>query len=233
MKPEIHAIHDLVARPAGRKVTALIALSSLLMLAAIALSLGTANAQPPAETEFPPIKMTPLPPPDVLVSCPDSYEPDNSPAEASSIALDGTSQTHTFYPDDDWDWMTFPASAGHVYTSTTFNLLLDTDTVLRLYDTDGSTLLAINDDYPGAPEPFASQIVWTAPADGDYYLMVKDFYNRGLCLGYDINLITAVPASGGPHHVYVPWVEHMPISTPTPRSAASCSAADSVLSGRK
>lgn len=146
--------------------------------------------------------------------CIDSFEPDNSPAEASLIAANGAAQSHTLHVSGDEDWIAFDAEQDNVYTATTFNLLLDTDTVLRLYDVDGSTLLAINDDYPGSPEPFASQIVWAAPADGRYYLMVRDYYGRGDCLGYDIRAVVQTPSQQV--RAYLPDMMRMVPPTPTP-----------------
>jgi hypothetical protein len=46
------------------------------------------------------------------------------------------------------------------------------DTVLELYDTDGTSLLASDDD---GGDGFASRILWTAPADGRYFVMVKGY----------------------------------------------------------
>ncbi len=164
--------------------------------------------------------------------CPDQYEPDNDPAQAKPILPDGAAQRHTFDPVGDQDWKFFQATAGRVYTATTFNLLLDTDTTLRLYDTDGATVLAFNDDYPGSPEPLASQIVWTAPADGQFYLRTRDFYGRGDCLGYDINLIddTTPVANFGP---WLPMllVRYAPPPTPT-ASATSTPTPTSDADGR-
>lgn len=148
--------------------------------------------------------------------CLDQYEPDNSPEEAKAIGVNGPAQTHSFDPQADQDWMWFQATRGVTYTIRTFNLVRDTDTVLSLYDTDGSTLLAINDDDPDSEELFASRIDWTAPVDGRYYIMVRDFFGRGDCLGYDI----AVTAPEMAFRAYVPVLEGgepgVPTPTPTP-----------------
>ena len=108
----------------------------------------------------------------------------------------------------------------NLVTATTFNLVPDTDTVLRLFDTDGSTLLAYNDDDPGLPEPVASRIIWTAPATGTYFIMVRDYYRRGDCLGYDVNAI-ASQALIELRHLYVPQVERMATVAPTPTDTPS------------
>lgn len=157
--------------------------------------------------------------------CPDQYEPDNSFSQAKPILPNGAAQRHTFDPVGDQDWKRFQATAGRTYTATTFNLLLDTDTTLRLYEPDGVTVVVSNDDYQGSPEPLASQIVWTAPADGQYYLRIRDFYGRGDCLGYDINLIDDMTPVAG----FGPWVpmllkRYSPPPTPTASATSTATA---------
>ncbi len=104
---------------------------------------------------------------------PDVYEPDNLYPLADPIPTDGTIYTRTFHVVADKDWLSFEARAGLVYTLTTFNLDPDVDTVLQLYDVDGSTLLQENDDY--TPGSWASRIVWTAPVDGTYFVRITHF----------------------------------------------------------
>ena len=64
------------------------------------------------------------------------------------------------------------AKEGQTYKIQTSNLGANADTYLYLYAPDGTTLLAANDDFNGT---LASQIEWTAPADGTYYLQVKQW----------------------------------------------------------
>jgi uncharacterized repeat protein (TIGR01451 family) len=104
---------------------------------------------------------------------PDVHEPDNLYPQAVEILANGPPQTHTFHVVADKDWASFYALAGHVYTVTTSQLGLDVDTVLELYDTDGVTLLDKNDDYLSGSN--GSRIVWTAPAEGRYYVRVTHF----------------------------------------------------------
>ncbi len=119
---------------------------------------------------------------------------------------------HNFHVTGDQDWFKVNLQANRIYTFTTFNLTLGADTIMRLYDTDGTTLLITNDDYPGGG--VASQIVFIAPRQATYYLMVRDFYNRGDCLGYSIR------AERGPFRQYVPGIINIlpptPTLTPTP-----------------
>lgn len=71
---------------------------------------------------------------------------------------------------NDSDWFYFFAIGGQEYTLAT---VLDTlfDSTLALYDQDGITELAYNDDYYG----YESRIVWTAPVDGFYFLAVRGY----------------------------------------------------------
>ncbi|HUW94803.1 MAG TPA: PPC domain-containing protein [Anaerolineae bacterium] len=104
---------------------------------------------------------------EVCVATDDLYEPDNSPTEARQIL---GSQSHNINSLTDEDWVYFWAEAGQTYVLATSSLGLDGDTYLYLYDTDGETLLAANDDYGGT---LASRIVWECPATGTYYAAVK------------------------------------------------------------
>jgi uncharacterized repeat protein (TIGR01451 family) len=104
---------------------------------------------------------------------PDMYESDNYYTQAPVIPTDGTVQTHTFHVAADKDWVKFFAWGGQVYTATTSRLSPDVDTVLQLYDADGVTLLLENDDYLSGSD--ASHLVWTAPADGWYFVRITHF----------------------------------------------------------
>jgi len=115
---------------------------------------------------------------------------DDIPANAQPIALDET-QRRNFDRLGDQDWVRFTAQGGMTYTIQTSNLGLAADTYLYLYDTDGSTLLAANDDYGGS---LASQLEWAAPATGDYYILVKHWNpNVGGCgTAYDLTVMRAL-----------------------------------------
>jgi hypothetical protein len=99
----------------------------------------------------------------------DGLEDDDSAAAAGEISATGELETHDVCPAGDEDWVHFTAEAGTIYAMQTSNLGPHADTHLVLYDTDGLTQLADNDDYGyGA----ASQIVWQAPSDSEYYAKV-------------------------------------------------------------
>src|SRR5690606_37531208 len=93
----------------------------------------------------------------------DTANGDNGPGDAVPVSADGAPVERNFCADPltgelgDQDWMRFSAAAGATYTIRTDQLGPNADTVLRLYDQNGLTLLAENDD-DGAS--LASQIVF-------------------------------------------------------------------------
>ena len=95
--------------------------------------------------------------------------------------------------------MGFAAQEGKTYTLSTSGLDASADTYLYLYDTNGTTLLASNDDFGGT---LASQIVWQAPADGTYYVLINDWNpNIGGC-GTSYNFTVASFTS----RIYLPLI---------------------------
>jgi hypothetical protein len=105
----------------------------------------------------------------VCIAASDSYEGDDTYLTATTIGFN-QAQTHNFHKLSDQDWFKIQAQEDVVYTLYTYNLDMATDTYLYLYDEDGTTLLASNDDSDGS---LASRIDWTAPATGTYYVAIK------------------------------------------------------------
>jgi hypothetical protein len=100
----------------------------------------------------------------------DSYEPDGSLAQAKSITPDGPAQNHTLYPVADQDWCTFSVVPGTTYTiATAPSPYGETDTYLTLYASDGTTVLAQNDNADGR---FAS-VTWAATSNVTVYAVVR------------------------------------------------------------
>ncbi|HXI04103.1 MAG TPA: MopE-related protein, partial [Candidatus Saccharimonadales bacterium] len=106
----------------------------------------------------------------------DAWEDNGSPATATPFTV-GTPAIHaTFFRDPDGDgageadedYYSFAASAGQTYVIETMNLLNGADTKIYLYDTDGTTALAINDNR--ASGDLSSRLEWTAPASGTYFV---------------------------------------------------------------
>jgi Ca2+-binding RTX toxin-like protein len=94
----------------------------------------------------------------------------DSAADATPVAMPSVTSGN-IETGKDVDWFQFTAQAGGKYVLRTSLDKLG-DSTLYLYATDGTTLLASNDD---DDQSLASRIEWTAPADGTYYLKVAAF----------------------------------------------------------
>jgi len=102
----------------------------------------------------------------------DTYEADDTRAQASLIETDGTAQTHTLNPAGDRDYVFFQARGGTRYTIETGNLGLECDTIITLNDEDGAEL---RQDDDGGEETLASRLSWTAREDGRLFVEVRQF----------------------------------------------------------
>ena len=80
----------------------------------------------------------------------------------------------------------FTAEANRVYRITTLALQGRADTMLSLFDQDGTTRLM--DDNDSGPEARADQITFTAPTSGTYYVLVQpaDPSQFGAYTGYSV-----------------------------------------------
>ena len=110
----------------------------------------------------------------------DGYEPDNSRAEAKRIEVD-VPQQHALCPVGDEDWLIFGGLEGKVYTIDVPTAVDGLDPSLTLYDERGNQL-AFNDDFPrgGDTTDVKPRIQsWRAPANGQYYIKVRDAAGRG------------------------------------------------------
>ncbi len=110
-----------------------------------------------------------------MTACgPDAYEQNNDKTHATTITPGGAEQIHDICPADDQDWVKFTATAGQLYTIETYELGADGDTKICLFNTDGTTQVACDDDSGGG---LASRLRWTASSAGTYYLRVKHTVN--------------------------------------------------------
>jgi hypothetical protein len=138
---------------------------------------------------------------DYAIPAGDVYEINNTFGDAKLIATSGATQTHNFHIGGDVDWAKFTVSANVPYTATTSNLGINTDTILELYDTDGTSLLVTNDDCPGFG--LASCINnWSDPNSGTYFIRVRQFGATGGCTGYGYGLTVV----GALKKTYLPLV---------------------------
>ena len=100
----------------------------------------------------------------------DIYEPDDTPAQASVIPTDGSSQSHDFDPAGDEDWINFTVIPGTVYTIETLNLSPSVDTYIYLYESDGITIIDSDDD---GGDGLASRIIWDSTGYPANYCYVR------------------------------------------------------------
>jgi len=132
----------------------------------------------------------------------DSFEPNNSHENATVIAGNAISQTHTLHSADDRDWFQFEATEGSLYHIQTHYVGKKSDTLLWLYSSDGVTAIKYDDD-SGVDK--SSSLKWTAPHSGTFYFYVEDYFNRSTeDSGYGISL-TEIK-----QQIYFPIVQRRP-----------------------
>jgi subtilisin family serine protease len=125
----------------------------------------------------------------------DAYEPDDTTADAKWISADGTRQTRNFYVAGDVDWVKVNLVAGTQYIIQTSNLGANSDTYLCLYDVNGSTLVACDDNGAGG---LASRLAWISYMSSTYYLKVHHVSSSasGQTTNYDLSVAPAVSGEG-------------------------------------
>jgi hypothetical protein len=132
--------------------------------------------------KFPPqeIPLTPILSDRKIVYSPDQYEPDDSIAQARLVST-GMNETHTFFkggadPNGDKDYFKINVASGNQYAFLT-SVSNGADTMLTLFDADGATMLAQNDDIDPVNDPNnkGSKIVWTANATKTVYLLCEPY----------------------------------------------------------
>ena len=109
----------------------------------------------------------------------DAFEPNNATGQATSIVADGSSRHLTYFYDSngdgrgeiDTDLFSFSATNATSYTAETLNLANANDTNLEILDTNGTTVLASNNDRSAGDK--SSLIVWTAPRTDTFYIRSK------------------------------------------------------------
>ncbi len=117
----------------------------------------------------------------------DTYEPDNSSAQAKPIST--TAQTHSISPVGDEDWVTFTLSQPS-------DLLLETsgsgtyDTVLYLYNGSSQQIDLDDDSGTGAYSLIDRACGVDELAAGTYYARVIDYNNDGVIPTYQLQLTT-------------------------------------------
>jgi hypothetical protein len=117
----------------------------------------------------------------------DSFEPDDSFAEATTIAVGTVNEAHYFGPCDDQDYFMFTAAAGATYViSSTTPDDPDIDPEIDLYNSSQSW---IDGDSDSGPD-WNFELSWTCPTSGTYYFMVESWLNLDVG-NYTVSLVQA------------------------------------------
>lgn len=125
---------------------------------------------------------------------PDSFEPNDS-AAASAVLYPGAAPVHlTFFADPDGDGkgqadtdvFRFAAIAQGAYVAETTALFNGANTKLEILDSNGSTVLASNDDRTSGDR--SSRVAWTAPRADTFYVRVTETNSVGNYGSYDLVL---------------------------------------------
>jgi hypothetical protein len=115
--------------------------------------------------------------------CRDGFEGDNDSRSAKTIDVN-TSQERALCPAGDVDWLVFGGVKGKVYTVDISRQDPGIDVTLELFDANLNSI-AFNDDFflrdPSNPNPGDTRprIQIRIPADGRYYIKVRDSAGRG------------------------------------------------------
>lgn len=91
--------------------------------------------------------------------------------DTSSVIAINEIQDRTLWPIGDSDYVKVVLTAGTDYEFSASHLCVACDTYMTLYDTDGTTKLASNDDYLSLD----SRISFTPKKDGTYFLKIESF----------------------------------------------------------
>lgn len=115
--------------------------------------------------------------------CQDGFEGDGDPGGAKVIDVN-TSQLHAICPSGDVDYLVFGGVQGKVYTIDVPRMDPGIDLSLELFDANLNSI-AFNDDFynrdPANPNPgdIRPRITIRIPADGRYYVRIRDTAGRG------------------------------------------------------
>jgi Tfp pilus assembly protein PilN len=120
------------------------------------------NTPPPTATPEPTATSTPSVTPTPTPDLRDVYEPDDPLAQPIGV---GDTQTHSFYPDNDVDWVTFGVKEGRSYALTTSSMASGVDTEISIaVEAEDEVTYYTNDDI--ADGFYESEVRFLPTADG-------------------------------------------------------------------
>ncbi|MGH7450610.1 MAG: pre-peptidase C-terminal domain-containing protein, partial [bacterium] len=129
---------------------------------------------PCAFTPIAPVAGSPFVANIIMEACFDDNEPNDTPDTATGPIAYDDNEEGCIDPPGDEDWFTFSATAGDIIEARVRTRDIDSqlDPTLTLYDTDGETILAFNDD-ENFPISFDSRITFCMPSTGTFFLQVE------------------------------------------------------------
>lgn len=121
---------------------------------------------------------------------PDSFEPDNTRAEAKVVTVNAWPDRRNACPVGDRDWVQFTATAGITYTLETVGLGAVSDTIVCLFDNVGNQIAC--DDESGANH--GARLTWQASSGGTYYAEIRqaDANAAGPATEYEFSVVTGL-----------------------------------------
>ncbi len=106
-------------------------------------------------------------------TCPaDSSEPNNGAANAAVVTVGTPLTSRNFHTSSDEDWFVVTLAGGIRYEISSKAASSDADTLLEVYSSNGTTLLASNDNV--AADQSDSALTFDAPFAGNFYLRVRN-----------------------------------------------------------
>ncbi|MEZ4680383.1 MAG: CARDB domain-containing protein [Caldilineaceae bacterium] len=154
----------------------------------------------------------------------------NGPGDAALAPTNGISETHNFCADPldlslgDQDWIRINGVAGGNYQVVTTGLGPNSDPVLELYGSDGSTQLQSNDD---VGEGRNAALQFTPSTAGPYFVRVRQYNSQ--ITGNDASYQLQVFATEPPTPTPTPSPTPTPTPSPTPSPTPPPSTAETVI----
>ncbi|TLM78035.1 MAG: hypothetical protein FDZ70_04680, partial [Actinobacteria bacterium] len=155
----------------------------------------------------------------------DAYEPDGTFAQATPAAFD-VGYTHTADPLGDADWHSFTAVAGHSYRIRTMALMAGADTVVTLFEADGSTEITASDDVDYDNGDLSSLVSWTATGSGTFYFRNEDLWSEGGSYRIMVSDITAPAGDSWEPDDTMPTARGITLGVPTTHTASPIGESD-------
>jgi hypothetical protein len=126
---------------------------------------------------------------------PDFFEPNDSANQATPLAVDGAAMLHQSWKEGDADWVRFQGAQGVLYELVTDNLSFFADPKMQLFTSNGTTLLAANDDINLAQGNYAARIRYTPTSTGSYLIRLTDAHQgSGPNTSYELRIHEIGPA---------------------------------------